>query len=362
MLYDGGIRVRYGPHHMADEYGELLGDVRLPEVDHAMGQEMEAAEFEAVWQSGGRRTALPNQAPQLAKDEPVPRRRDKPRQVHEILARLSVGQRVTIAFLGGPLAGIVLDSHSASESERSDLAWIIVKTQREKRGRSSFPATQKIAASPFPRLQVGDIDSARMVLHVRQGKGAKDRLVPLWRRLLEALRAYWRMCRPRTWLFPGHKPDRPITGSNVQRRFSRVVKQAGLSKRCSMHTLRHSYATHLLPVEYHHVVFTLRAELGELALANPAVVYDLLMRSAARTLPEVAANPKRLAAAVGVLMVLHTWGQNLHHHPHVNHQKGPVEADRPAGTRYRCHHACRRIAWPASEQGNTPSSANPELP
>src|SRR5262249_1131917 len=59
-------------------------------------------------------------------------------------------------------------------------------------------------------------------------------------------------------------------------------------------------------------------EVADLALANPAVLYDLLMRSAAATLREVAANPKRLGAAVGVLMVLHTWGQNLHHHPHVH--------------------------------------------
>jgi hypothetical protein len=77
-------------------------------------------------------------------------------------------------------------------------------------------------------------------------------------------------------------------------------------------------AQHLLPVEYHHVVFTLPSELGDLALANPAVVYDLLLRCAAGTLREVAANPKRLGASVGVLMVLHTWGQNLHHHPHVH--------------------------------------------
>jgi Putative transposase/Transposase zinc-binding domain len=77
-------------------------------------------------------------------------------------------------------------------------------------------------------------------------------------------------------------------------------------------------AQHLLPVEYHHVVFTLPAEVAELALGNSAVLYDLLMRSAAATLREVAANPKRLGATVGVLMVLHTWGQNLHHHPHVH--------------------------------------------
>jgi hypothetical protein len=77
-------------------------------------------------------------------------------------------------------------------------------------------------------------------------------------------------------------------------------------------------AEHLLPVEYHHVVFTLPAEVGALALANPAALYDLLMRSAAATLRDVAANPRRLGAIPGVLMVLHTWGQNLHHHPHVH--------------------------------------------
>jgi Putative transposase/Transposase zinc-binding domain len=77
-------------------------------------------------------------------------------------------------------------------------------------------------------------------------------------------------------------------------------------------------AEHLLPVEYHHVVFTLPADLSDLALANPAVVYDLLFHAASATLREVAANPKRLGASVGVLMVLHTWGQTLHHHPHVH--------------------------------------------
>jgi hypothetical protein len=77
-------------------------------------------------------------------------------------------------------------------------------------------------------------------------------------------------------------------------------------------------AEHLLPVEYYHVVFTLPSEISELALANPAILYDLLMRSAAATLRSVAANPKHLGACIGVLMVLHTWGQNLHHHPHVH--------------------------------------------
>ncbi|HEY7314532.1 MAG TPA: IS91 family transposase [Gemmataceae bacterium] len=77
-------------------------------------------------------------------------------------------------------------------------------------------------------------------------------------------------------------------------------------------------ATYLLPVEYHHVVFTLPPEVAQLALANPTLLYDLLFHAASATLREVAANPKRLGAQIGVLMVLHTWGQNLHHHPHVH--------------------------------------------
>jgi Putative transposase/Transposase zinc-binding domain len=77
-------------------------------------------------------------------------------------------------------------------------------------------------------------------------------------------------------------------------------------------------AADLLDTSYYHVVFTLPSALGPVALANPRVVYGLLMRAAAKTLLEVAANPKHLGAEVGVLAVLHTWGQNLAWHPHVH--------------------------------------------
>ena len=100
--------------------------------------------------------------------------------------------------------------------------------------------------SELIHLRVTDIDSARMVIQVRQGKGAKDRLVPLSPRLLQELRAYWRRYRPSAWLFPGDKPGQPISGSNLQRRFGQLVQRVGLTKHCSLHTLRHSYATHLL--------------------------------------------------------------------------------------------------------------------
>ena len=85
-----------------------------------------------------------------------------------------------------------------------------------------------------------------MVLHVRAGKGRKDRLVPLSAILLERLRAYWRQYRPRRWLVPGQRPDRPRSIGQVQRICRRAVRAAGIPKKASMHTLRHSYATHLL--------------------------------------------------------------------------------------------------------------------
>lgn len=95
-------------------------------------------------------------------------------------------------------------------------------------------------------LRVGDVDSRRMVLYIRQAKGRKDRLVPLPAGLLEALRAYWRRYRPTAWLFPGHKPGRPLHPGAVQRVFHRAVRRCGFGRRVSFHTLRHSYATHLL--------------------------------------------------------------------------------------------------------------------
>ena len=122
--------------------------------------------------------------------------------------------------------------------------------------------------SELIHLQVTDIDSARMVIHVRHGKGAKDRLVPLAPRLLEELRAYWRLYRPRTWLFPGDKPGQPISGSNMQRRFGQLVQRVGLTKHCSLHTLRHSYATHLLEAGVD--LLTLKMLLGHRTLETTA--------------------------------------------------------------------------------------------
>jgi Putative transposase len=87
----------------------------------------------------------------------------------------------------------------------------------------------------------------------------------------------------------------------------------------------------LLPVGYVHLVFTMPEPLARLALVNKRVVYDLLFRAVAETLLQIAANPKRLGAAIGGLMVLHTWGQRLQHHPHV-HCVVPMGGLAPDGT------------------------------
>jgi integrase/recombinase XerD len=119
-------------------------------------------------------------------------------------------------------------------------------------------------------LQIQDIDSARMLLHVRQGKGNKDRLVPLSLRLLTELRHYWRVHRPPQWLFctQGNAGQRPVCPATVQRQLQRAVKKAGLRKRATMHTLRHSYATHMLEAGVD--VMTLQKILGHRQLATTA--------------------------------------------------------------------------------------------
>jgi integrase/recombinase XerD len=90
------------------------------------------------------------------------------------------------------------------------------------------------------------IDSHRMVIRVEQGKGARDRYVMLSVTLLDILRSYWRAVRPKEWLFPGDRPDQPISRAAVEDACHRAHRRCGLSKPITPHSLRHAFAVHLL--------------------------------------------------------------------------------------------------------------------
>jgi site-specific recombinase XerD len=98
------------------------------------------------------------------------------------------------------------------------------------------------------RLQVGEIDGERKLIHVQAGKGGKDRCVPLPETGLQLLRWHWLTHRHPVWLFPSPvgAGDQPMSESGLQRAFRAAVQEAGIHKNATVHTLRHSYATHLL--------------------------------------------------------------------------------------------------------------------
>src|SRR5436305_3121422 len=103
-----------------------------------------------------------------------------------------------------------------------------------------------LRAAEVVSLKVSDIDSKRMVIRVEQGKGRKDRNVMLSPHLLDLLRSWWKAARPQGWLFPGRDPVQPMTTRQLNRACDAAAHLADINKRVSLHTLRHSFATHLL--------------------------------------------------------------------------------------------------------------------
>jgi integrase/recombinase XerD len=129
-------------------------------------------------------------------------------------------------------------------------------------------------------LQVKDIDSKSMLIHIQRGKGGRDRYVPLSPKLLETLREYWRWMKPKTWLFPGTihnwRADKPITPKVVGDACQFAARRAGIKKRVYAHLLRHSYATHLL--EQGADLRTIQLLLGHVRLEHTAVYLHLSRR------------------------------------------------------------------------------------
>ena len=118
-------------------------------------------------------------------------------------------------------------------------------------------------------LQVPDVDSRRMLIHIRKGKGQKDRFVPLTECHLDQLRLYWKQHRPPTSLFPGRDPKRSLTVKSVQRICTEARNKAGLKKAVSPHTFRHTFATHHL--EAGTDLRTLQVWMGHQSLSTTAL-------------------------------------------------------------------------------------------
>src|SRR5665213_4633962 len=157
-----------------------------------------------------------------------------------------------------------------------------------------------------------------MMLRVERGKGGKDRHAMLSPALLELLRDWWRIAHPRGWLFPGQNPVNPMTTRQLTRACHAAARMAEIDKRVSMHTLRHSFATHLL--EQNTDIRVIQVLLGHAKLDTTALytrVATKIIReimsprdriTSKETLITIAADPKHLGARVGITSVLHTWG------------------------------------------------------
>jgi integrase/recombinase XerD len=138
-----------------------------------------------------------------------------------------------------------------------------------------------LRAAEVISLKIGDIDSKRMVIRVEQGKGRKDRYVMLSPHLLELLRAWWRAARPQGWLFPGQNRVNPLTTRQLNRACHTAAHMAEINKRVSLHTLRHSFATHLL--EQNIDIRVIQVLLGHTKLDTTA----LYTRVATKTIREI---------------------------------------------------------------------------
>jgi integrase/recombinase XerD len=199
---------RLGPEHIRQYQAHLFTDRKLGAI--SVAQQLTGLRFFFC------KTL---KRPWILEDTPVPK---KPIRLPEVLSREEVERLLQCA--ASPLHRIWLLILYATGMRREELV----------------------------RLQVGDIDSGRMLIHIRQGKGRKDRDVMLSPRLLDELRQYWRQAvpRPKTYLFPNksrhQNGDVPMQAKSVFDAVQQAAKRAGLDKHVHPHTLRHSFATHLL--------------------------------------------------------------------------------------------------------------------
>ena len=169
-----------------------------------------------------------------------------------------------------------------------------------------------LRVSEVATLKVSDIDSKRMLLRVEQGKGRKDRYAMLSPQLLELLRDWYRVARPQGWLFPGQNPVNPMTTRQLTRACHAAAEMAEIKKRVTPHTLRHSFATHLL--EQNIDIRVIQVLLGHAKLETTAIYTHV----ATNTIREVMSPLDRLT---------------------------PLQRKKKTSRRPKTHHACRARYW-----------------
>jgi len=227
-------------------------------------------------------------------------------EIREYLHYLIKGKRASQSAINQTYSALKFFYQTTLQTEWNGLKIPRIKTRKKlpvvlskQEVRSIFSATRNLKyrallmtiysgglrLNEAAHLKVSDIDSKRMMIRIRQGKGMKDRYTLLGRRTLDILRLYWRAYRPGDWLFPGRPSEMPISVTSIQKMFKRALDKAGIKKQATVHTLRHSFATHLL--EARNDLYHIQRLLGHTTAKTTAVYLHVTRKDLARIISPI---------------------------------------------------------------------------
>ncbi|MGV8149740.1 MAG: transposase [Alkaliphilus sp.] len=190
-----------------------------------------------------------------------------------------------------------------------------------------------LRVSELRHLRYEDVDRKNLRIYIRNSKSRSDRYAILSKNALKILTDYWyRYGRPKEWLFPGAKPNKPVASYTINRLIKQHASLLGVEANVTPHLFRHcpccqgvvkakwidKRKSEVLNAPYFHVVFTVPSELRPLFFSNKNELYSLLYQISKETLMTLAKDPKYLGVDIGFMSILHTFGQNLSYHPHLH--------------------------------------------